>query len=326
VTRRALGLLFLAAAACSSESPPSACTADGYPASSTQTSGCTPGPDWIAYAFIVQGGSTPALFLMRPDGSCAWRVTGDAAFYGAPAFFPGGKKLAYASTRSGLNSLYVLDLVSGLETRLDTPFQFAPPLGLRTLAAAAPSVSPDGLTIAFEGSLPDYPGWSDVFAVPAAGGAVSRFTNDPVSATLPVWSKDGAQVYALSYGTGAAEIISTPPDGSMVATSVTSGSGLSSRFTISGDGTALVYARFSATGSGTKPTELVAWDLATSAVRVISSADEADPAVDAASASVAVSRRSASGYDLYLLDYASGAVKRQLTSCPGQAFGAAFSR
>ncbi len=62
-------------------------------------------------------------------------------------------------------------------------------------------------------------------------------------------------------------------------------------------------------------------------MRVISSANEADPAVDAANTSVAVSRRNAaSGYDLFLLDYASGAVKRQLTSCPGQAFGAAFAR
>jgi Tol biopolymer transport system component len=107
---------------------------------------------------------------------------------------------------------------------------------------------------------------------------------------------------------------------------LTTGSALSSRFAVTGDGAALLYARHATSGAGPAPTELVALDLASGAVRVISTANEADPAVDAATRSVAVSRRSPSGYDLYLLDYASGAVTRQLTSCPGQAFGAAFAR
>ena len=116
------------------------------------------------------------------------------------------------------------------------------------------------------------------------------------------------------------------PDGT-AESPVTSGSALSSKFNLSGDGQALVYARHAATGVGARPTELVAQDLATGAIRVISSANEADPAVDAASSSVAVSRRTAAGgYDLYLLDYGSGAVKQQLTACPGQAFGASFAR
>jgi Tol biopolymer transport system component len=317
--------MLVGAAACS-QPPPSACTADGYPLQDGLGMDCTPGPGLIAFAFIPEGMFSPALFLTRQDGTCNRRLTGDSAFYGAPAFFPGGKKVVYASTRLGLNSLYVLDLVSKVETRLDTSWQLSPPpAALTQLAAAAPSVSPDGLTVAFEGSLTAYPGWSDVFTVPAAGGAVTRLSNDPIAATYPVWSHDGSLVYYFSYGTGG-EVASTPPDGSQIATPVTTGSRLSSRFTVSGDGTALVYARFATPDTGTKPTELVARDLASGTIRVISSADEADPAIDAGNDSIAVSRRSATGYDLYLLDYASGALKLKLTDCPGQAFGAAIAR
>ena len=99
------------------------------------------------------------------------------------------------------------------------------------------------------------------------------------------------------------------------------------RRTRTSDGRSLVYARHASAGAVPQPTELAAWDLASGDVRVISSANEADPAVDAGTSSVAVSRRNADGgYDHFQLDYASGAVKRQLTSCPGQAFAAAFAR
>jgi TolB protein len=329
--RRTLALLVAAATtACGHGSPPSPCPADGYPAPALRPAGCTPGPDWLAYAFTRQGDSSPAIFISRADGRCGQRVTTDGAFYGGPAFFKGGQKLIYASTRSGLDALYILDLVTGAETAVGTSYQydFGPTFGVATLAAAAPAVSPDGATIAFEGSWSAFPGWSDVFTVPAAGGNVMRVTHDGIAATLPKWSGDGSLLYYLSYQTGAAELFSASPDGTAVAVpQVTSGSALSSRFDLSGDGRALVYARFSTTGTGLQPTELVAWDLATDAVRVISTANEADPAVDAGNVSVAVSRRSAAGgYDLYLLEYGSGAVKQQLTSCPGQAFSATFAR
>jgi TolB protein len=325
VGHRALALLLGAAVmACDDPPPPSACPADGYPASSARPAGCAPGPDWLAYAFTRDGTASPALFIGRPDGSCTQRVTTDGAFYGGPAFFPGGRKLVYASTRSGLNQLYLLDLESGLETWLETPSPFSPDWGQMT--AAAPAVSPDGATIAFEGSLTASAGWSDVFTVPAAGGNVLRVTQDPAAATLPRWSVDGTSIYYLSYQAGAAEIRTIRPDGTADAP-VTTGSSLSSRFDLSPNGQSLLYARHSTTGAGPMPTELVAFDLATSAVRVISAANEADPAVDGAGTSVAVSRRNAAGgYDLFLLDQATGAVKRQLTSCPGQAFGATFSR
>jgi Tol biopolymer transport system component len=320
--------LLLAAAllACAADTPPDACPG-GYPAGTARPAGCSdPGVDWLAFTFAGRGASIPAVFIGKPDGSCIQRLTSDAAYSGDPAFFPGGKRLVYASTRSGLNQLYVRDLVTGSETRLDTSYTFAPPTGTATLSAASPSVSPDGTTVAFEGGLVAYPGWTDLFTVPAAGGTVVRVTHDPAAATNPRWSLDGARLYFISYQSGPAEIRSISLDGSAEA-AVTTGSSLASRFDLSGDGRSLAYARHSTTGTGSQPTELVAFDLATSSVRVISSTNEADPAVDASSTSVAISRRNAaSGYDLFLLDYATGDVKRQLTSCPGQAFAAAFAR
>jgi len=328
VPRRALALLLAGViGACSDPSTQLAtnCPTDGYPASTLRATGCTPGPGWIAWAFIKTGTSNPVLFIGKPDGTCAQRITSDGAFYGGPAFFPGGQRLAYASTRGGTNQLYLLDLLTSVETPLPTTFSFAsPPASPETLIAATPEVSPDGATIAFEGSLGAYPGWSDLFTVPSAGGNVVRLTTDPAAATQPRWSPDGSRIYYISYQAGQ-DLYSIQADGSGVAR-VTTASAISSGFNLSGDGRALVYARFSSTGTGSVPTELVSFELASGAIRVISSANEADPAADAASTQVAVSRRSPSGYDLYLLDYATGAVKRQVTSCPGQAFAATFAR
>jgi TolB protein len=321
--RAVLILLAATLAACNSAST---CPAKGYPATAVRAAGCTPGPGWLAYAFIKEGTSSPALFISRADGTCARRVTTDGAFYGGPAYFPGGQRLAYASTRDGTNKLYLLELETGLESPLETAYPFDPPPAPPTpLGAATPSVSPDGATIAFEGSRSSAAGWSDVFAVPAAGGNVLRVTTDPSAATLPRWSPDGTRLYFLSYRTGTQELFSVPAGGGGPA-QVTFNSSLSSKFDVTPDGTALVYARFSASGTGSMPTELVTQDLASGTIRVIASGNEADPAVDATGTSVAVSRRSPTGYDLYLLDYQTGSVKAQLTSCPGQAFGAAFAR
>jgi TolB protein len=325
--RRALLLLLAAGlAACHHDtSLPPVCPADGYPATTERKPGCTPGPGWLAYAFIKEGTFNPALFIAKQDGSCVQRVTADEAFYGGPSFFPGGKRLAYASTRSGTNALYLLDLETGVETPLPTSYQLdAPPAPLSPLIAATPSVSPDGATIAFEGSISVTGGWTDLFTVPTAGGNVLRVTTDPAAATLPRWSPDGARLYYLSYQAGQ-ELWTVESTGANPAPATT-GSALSSKFDLTADGKALVFARFMPNGGDALPTELVSYDLASQSTRIISSANEADPAVDATGSSVAVSRRTGSGYDLYLLDYATGAVKTRLTSCPGQAFGAVFAR
>jgi TolB protein len=324
---RALTLLLaLALAACrNTDLPPPACPADGYPATTARAAGCTPGPGWLAFAFIKYGTSNPALFIAKPDGSCTERVTADEAYYGGPSFFPGGKRLAYASTRSGTNALFLLDLQSGVETPLPASYQLdAPPAPPSPLIAATPSVSPDGATIAFEGSISVTGGWTDLFTVPVAGGNVLRVTTDPAAATLPRWSPDGTRLYYLSYQAGQ-ELWTVEASGANPV-QVTLGSSLSSKFDLTADGAALVYARFATPNDGTNPTELVSYDIAGKTTRVVSSASEADPAVDATSSTVAVSRRTGTGYDLYLLDYATGEVKTRLTACPGQAFGAVFAR
>jgi TolB protein len=324
MARRVLLVVVAASlAACHS----STCPPDGYPAPSerdaVRDAGCTPGPGWLAYAFIKEGTFNPVIVLSRTDGRCARRVTTDGAYYGAPAFFPGGRRMAYASTRDGTNKLYLLDLETGLESPLETSSALDPPPGPPApVDAAAPSVSPDGSTIAFEGSRSASAGASDLYTVPSAGGSVRRITTD---ATLPRWAPDGASLYVLSYRTGTQELWKVQADGLAVA-QATFDSRLSSRFDLTADGATLAYARFATTGNGPNPTELVSQDLATGAVRVIAHGNEADPAVDPSGATVAVSRRTPTGYDLVLLDVQTGAVTAQLTACPGQAFGATFAR
>jgi Tol biopolymer transport system component len=327
--RRALLLLIAAGlTACHHDTTlPPVCPVDGYPAGTARAAGCVPGPGWLAFAFIREGTANPALFISKPDGGCMQRVTADEAYYGGPSYFPGGKRLAYASTRSGTNALYLLDLETGVETPLPAVYQLdAPPAPPTPLIAATPSVSPDGTSIAFEGTISVIGGWTDLFTIPTAGGNALRVTSDPAAATLPRWSPDGARLFYLSYQTGQ-DLWTVEANGSN-PTQVTTRSRLSSKFDVTADGSALVYARSAITDAGipTGSTELVSYDLGGKTTRIVSSAGEADPAVDPTVTSVAVSRRSGTGYDLYLLDYATGAVKTKLTSCPGQAFGAVFAR
>jgi Tol biopolymer transport system component len=281
----------------------------------------------LAYAFIKTGTTAPVLIASKSDGTCAKRLTAPSVYSAGPSFFPGGRSIAFSSTSAGQYSLFVLDLETLTLSRVEATYAgsgVAPPNP--PLITSSPAVAPDGQSVTFSGGLAAYPGWSDIFVVPKAGGGAIELGGDNFGANYPTWSPDGSTIYFTSRRVNAGEIYSVPAAGGVAATRVTTDSRISSAFTISGDGRELVYARFSTTGTGVKPTELVAQDLTSGAIRVISSNNEADPAVDATNSTVAVSRRSATGYDLYLLDYATGATIRQLTNCPGQAFGATFAR
>jgi TolB protein len=95
------------------------------------------------------------------------------------------------------------------------------------------------------------------------------------------------------------------------ATQVTVGSGLLGRPAPTPDGTGIGYAR-PATGSAFS--EVVIQDLATGAIRVISSQRDGPPTFDRTGSQMVVASNR-SGYPaLWLLDVASGAVVRQLTT------------
>jgi TolB protein len=194
------------------------------------------GAAWLAYATKASGSWDVA--VMRADGTCARVVADRASDDLDPAWAPSAV-LAYASTRPPLPSVWIQDLTTGDERRLDVG---------ATLRAASPAFSPDGGTIAFEGR---YVGstTSSIYLVPAAGGVPVELTPEAVAHGNggPVFSPDGADVYFVSDRNGAyagdydvfrvaARVPAATPE------QVTTGSGIVGRPAISADGATLAYA------------------------------------------------------------------------------------
>jgi TolB protein len=219
-----------------------------------------PGAPWLA--FVSRRSGSYDLYVARADGTCERPLNADASIDLAPTWGTTGS-IAFASDRGGLQRVWLHDLASGRETMLDTG----------TIAAAAPSFSPDGLTIAFEGR-PAGATTVDVFVVPAAGGTPTPLTSHAADDTGPAWAPDGRRLYFLSSRTGAFEVFSVPAEGGE-ATQVTTGSKIIGRPVASPDGSALYFAR-RATGS---TTEVVRFELATKVATPVTGAGESEPAL-----------------------------------------------
>jgi Tol biopolymer transport system component len=107
-----------------------------------------------------------------------------------PQFSPDGRRLAFASDRSGHMSIYVSGADGSNVVEL---------IGDLGCTAGSPRWSPDGSMLAFDCAQPD-PG---IYTVPAAGGPVRRRTPDGYQ---PSWSGDGRWIYFASPRSGRSEI------------------------------------------------------------------------------------------------------------------------
>lgn len=101
---------------------------------------------------------------------------------GSPRYSPDGKKIAFASDRTGGTEVWVCDSEGRDQVQL-TKFGGH---------AGAPRWSPDGSQIVLD-ARPE--GSSDIYVVRADGGSLRRLTNEPSAEVLPVWSRDGQWIY-----------------------------------------------------------------------------------------------------------------------------------
>jgi Tol biopolymer transport system component len=116
-----------------------------------------------------------------------------------PNFSPDGKKIAFASTRSGSMEIWVCDADGS------NPRQMTSMGGSRT---GNPKWSPDGNTILFE-SRPEV--MASLYVVSATGGAPRRLTKIP--AFWASWSHDGKWIYFMSKGESGSPIFRMPAAG-----------------------------------------------------------------------------------------------------------------
>ncbi|HEX9635920.1 MAG TPA: winged helix-turn-helix domain-containing protein [Acidobacteriota bacterium] len=104
----------------------------------------------------------------------------------APAYSPDGMRIAFASTRSGSEEIWVMQRDGSQAARLTS-------FGGGQLGA--PSWSPDGQKLVFS-ARPQ--GEADLYVLDVAGGAARRLTRDPGDEVAASWSQDGRSVLFAS--------------------------------------------------------------------------------------------------------------------------------
>jgi Tol biopolymer transport system component len=144
-----------------------------------------------------------------------------------PVISPDGSQITFASDRSGVGAIWLVQSDGSEPSQLTG----------NDAGAGTPDWSPDGRQIAFD-SLKS--GNNDVWVIDVAGGVPRQLTFSPSEDGSPSWSRDGRWIYFRSYRSGAPEIWKIPADGGE-AQQVTRRGGYFARE--SWDGRTLYYAK-----------------------------------------------------------------------------------
>lgn len=270
-----------------------------------------PGPpaEWVAYQAIR--GSSYSLRVVRLDGTGDEPLPGRAATGAFSPFLSSAAGLvAFTAVQDGAVSLVLQRWSNGAETVLETG----------DLRPAAPAVSPDGATIAFEGSVGADNG--DLYLLPLSGGTPAALAADAAADAGPAWSPDGQTIYFGSARSGAWEVWKVGVDGTGL-TPLTTGSGLQGRVSVSPDGQRLAFTRNDDAQVG----HVVIHELADGAERILyDGAGESDPAFDGTGQRIAVITRAEGDPEIVIRDVATGALLQRLTRQGDLDVSPAFAR
>lgn len=195
--------------------------------------------------FRVGGGDGPSfVYEVQPDGSDQRLVFGSQPpRFSQIAWSPDGTRIAFVDPVVGRRGIYVANPDGSDARRLTNGAN-----------DGWPSWSPDGTRIAFSSTRYDLsietcePGAdfrcpTDLYAVDAGGGNITRLTTDPVADYQPEWSPDGSRIaFVRAFNGTATAIYAMDADGTDVrpVSSHQGGSDFSPSW--SPDGTQVVFA------------------------------------------------------------------------------------
>jgi Tol biopolymer transport system component len=117
----------------------------------------------------------------------------------SPQFSPDGKKIVFASNRSGREGIWVCDSDGENAVHLNSDY-----------SSGTPRWSPDGKYIAFDARKE---GTTDIYVISAEGGTPRRLTWQASHNVMPSWSRDGRWIYFGSNLSGVIEIWKVPAGG-----------------------------------------------------------------------------------------------------------------
>ncbi|HEU0185747.1 MAG TPA: winged helix-turn-helix domain-containing protein [Blastocatellia bacterium] len=116
----------------------------------------------------------------------------------SPQFSPDGRKIVFASNRTGNWEIWVCD---------SDGHNAAPLTSFNRLITGSPRWSPDGRQIVFDARAEDV---ADIYVVNVEGGAPRRLTTEPSEDIVPSWSHDGQWIYFCSNRNGSQQIWKMP--------------------------------------------------------------------------------------------------------------------
>lgn len=155
----------------------------------------------IVYAKVIEDENIYKLGIGANTGNSPAKLIASTMNDHTPAWSPDGRRIAFASARSGTEEIWVCNADGSNPvqiTQMDSP------------TVANPRFSPDGRSILFNARKE---GDSDLYMVDLSTSALRRLTTAAADEIQPQFSRDGASIYFASNASGRFEIWKMPAGG-----------------------------------------------------------------------------------------------------------------
>jgi Tol biopolymer transport system component len=174
----------------------------------------SPSGTTIVFAYVDPAVGHPEVWSISATGGKARRLTTTPKAATGPTwslhphFSPDGRRIVYASTKSGSSQIWIMNADGSSQTQITSGF------GADFPDANAPKWSPDGSIIAFWSGFETK--YGDIWTMRADGTGARQLTDQPgtISSDNPAWSPDGTKLLFDTSRRGSAQIWMMNVDGS----------------------------------------------------------------------------------------------------------------